>query len=67
MFRSLDFTFGSVSSGKVGVLEKSIINSTTTGNLNITSSRYNTIILTPTGGLTADISTPMIVGQWWGL
>lgn len=67
MYRSLDFTFGSVSSGRVGVLEKSIINSTLSGSLDITASRFNTIILTPTGALNADISTPMVVGQWWGV
>ena len=67
MYRSLDFTFGSVTTGYRGVLEKSIINSTTSGNFDITSSRFNTIILTPTGALTADISTPVVVGYWWGV
>ena len=67
MYRSLDFTFGSVGSGKVGVLEKSIISSTTTGTLDITSSRFNTIILTPSSALVVNISTPMVVGYWWGV
>lgn len=67
MFRCLDFTFGSVSSGKVGVLEKSGINATTTGTLDITGNRFITTILTPTGALNADITTPMVVGQWWGV
>jgi hypothetical protein len=67
MFRNLDFTFGSVSSGKVGVLEKSIINSTASGNFDLTGNRFNTTIFTPTGALTADISTPVVVGYWWGV
>ena len=67
MFRSLDFTFGSVSSGKVGVLEKSDINATTTGTLDITGNRFNTTILNPTALLNVVITTPMVVGQWWGI
>jgi hypothetical protein len=67
MFRSLDFTFGSVSSGKVGVLEKSSINGTTTGTLDITGNRFNTTILTPIAGLAVNITTPMVVGYWCGI
>ena len=67
MFRSLDFTFGSVMSGYKGVLEKSIINSTTSGTLDITNNRFNTTILTPNAGLAVNIATPMVVGQWWGI
>jgi hypothetical protein len=67
MYRSLDFTFGSVSSGKVGVLEKSIINSTTSGTLDITGNRFNTTIVTPNALLNVGIATPMVVGQWWGI
>ena len=67
LYRSINFTFGSVMSGYNGVLEKSIINSTLSGSLDITASRFNTIILTPTGALNADISTPIVVGQWWGV
>ena len=29
--------------------------------------RFNTTILTPSGALTADISTPLVVGYWWGV
>ena len=67
MFRSLDFTFGSVSSGKVGVLDKSGINGTTSGTLDITGNRFITTILTPTAGLAVNITTPMVVGYWWGI
>jgi hypothetical protein len=67
LYRNINFTIGSAFSGYKGVLEKSIINSTVSGNFDITSNKFNTTILTPTGGFTADISTPMVVGQWWGV
>jgi hypothetical protein len=68
LYRSLDFTFGSVMSGYVGVLEKSIINSTTSGTVDITGNRFNTTIFNPTvGGLAVNIITPTVVGYWWGI
>lgn len=67
LYRNIDFTYGSVMTGYRGVLEKSLINSTTTGTLDITNNRFNTTILTPTGALIVNITTPMAVGQWWGI
>ena len=67
LYRNIDFTFGSVMSGYKGVLEKSLINSTTTGTLDITNNRFNTTILTPNNTLNVVITTPMVVGQWWGI
>ena len=67
LYRNIDFTSGSVMSGYKGVLEKSIINSTPSGNLDITVNRFNTTILTPNAGLAVNIATPMVVGQWWGI
>ena len=67
LYRNIDFTIGSVMSGYKGVLEKSLINSTTTGTLDITNNRFNTTILTPNNTLNVVITTPMVVGQWWGI
>jgi hypothetical protein len=67
LYRSINFTFGSVSSGQAGVYEKSYVNSTASGTFDLTGSRFGTTIFTPTGALTVDISTPMVVGYWWGV
>jgi hypothetical protein len=67
LYRNIDFTFGSSMSGYKGVLEKSLINTTGTGTLDITNNRFNTTILTPTALLNVVITTPMVVGQWWGI
>ena len=68
LYRNIDFTFGSVMSGYKGVLEKSLINTTVTGTLVITTYRFNTTILTPNaGGMSVNIATPMVVGEWWGI
>jgi hypothetical protein len=66
-YRSMIFSFGANSSGQVGVYEKFYINSTLTGNFDVTDNRFGTTIFTPTGALTADISTPTTVGYWWAV
>ena len=48
-------------------LEKSLINTTGSGTLDITSNRFITTILNPSGSLAVNITTPMVVGYWWGI